>query len=134
MSSIFGYLLCVLALTPALSLAVFFGVIGKSTRQHDLLELFRSAMQMAAGVTSPFKLGMILAVLLGVFIAGSPRPTRGAALFAAGAAGLMGVMQAILIASPNGFGAAFTLFPWTAVTLTSLSGSWRLLATTVAMC
>jgi hypothetical protein len=134
MSAICGYFLCVLALTPALSLAVFFGVLGKSTRQHDLLELVRFAVQMAAGVTSPFKLGLMLAILLGVFIAGAPRPARGAVLFAVGAAGLMSVMQFVLIASPTGIGASVFLFPCTAATFVSLSGAWRLIATTVAMC
>lgn len=134
MSAIVGYFLCVLALTPALSLGVFFGVIGKSSRQHDLLELFRFAVQMAAGVTSPFKLAMLLAVIVGVFIAGSPCPTRGAILSAIGAAAVVTLLQFSLTLPVIGPGAAVLFVPSIAATCVTLSGATRLLTSTLQMC
>jgi hypothetical protein len=134
MSAILGYFLCVLALTPALSLEVFFGVIGRSTRQHDLLELFRFAVQMAVGVTSPFKLAMVLAVITGVFIAGSSRPARGAILFAIAAAVLLAVMHLSFMFPSLGFRAAVAFVPSIAATFVSLSGATRLLTCTLEMC
>jgi hypothetical protein len=134
MTAISGYFLCVLALTPALSLGVFFGVIGRSERQHDLLELFRFAVQMAAGITSPFKLGMLMAIMIGVFLAGAQRSARlGVLLFVVGTAGLTTVMQVVLVAPTSGFDALAALLPSAAVTCLSLSKGWRLLASTVVM-
>ena len=59
-----GYFLCLAVLTPALSLDVFFSLLGKTSRQHEVLSLFSTLLQLFATVTSPFRIAFTLAVLL----------------------------------------------------------------------
>ena len=59
-----GYFLCLAVLTPALSLDVFFGVLGKTPRQHDVLAFLSTLLQLFATVTSPFRIAFTLAVFL----------------------------------------------------------------------
>jgi hypothetical protein len=74
MTAVLAFVCSALSLAPSLSFALFFNAIGRSTRQHDLLELFRFALQTAAGVTSPIKLGLIFAILIAACIEMSARP------------------------------------------------------------
>jgi hypothetical protein len=59
-----GYFLCLAVLTPALSLDVFFSLLGKTPRQHDVLGVFSTLLQLFATVTSPFRIAFTLAVFL----------------------------------------------------------------------
>jgi hypothetical protein len=59
-----GYFLCLAVLTPALSLDVFFSLLGKTSRQNELLSAFSTLLQLFATVTSPFRIAFTLAVFL----------------------------------------------------------------------
>ena len=64
MPPMLGYFLCLAVLTPALSLDVFFSLLGKTSRQYELLSAFSTLLQLFATVTSPFRIAFTLAVLL----------------------------------------------------------------------
>src|SRR5688572_32075273 len=97
MHALLGYLICLLVLTPALSVDVFFALIGATNRLHDLLAMVRALSRMLQSVTSPFKIALTLAVLIGVFASDFSRTTRGFILLVASASGAAGVMQAAMI-------------------------------------
>ena len=63
MHAVLGYILCLVALTPALSLDVFLGFLNKTPRQHDVLTVLSTLLQLLATVTSPVK----VAITLGIF-------------------------------------------------------------------
>ena len=75
-----GYFLCLAVLTPALSLDVFFGLLGKTPRQHDVLALLGTLLQLFATVTSPFRIAFTLAVFLCAFVVESDHLKQGVAL------------------------------------------------------
>ena len=60
----FGYLLCLAVLTPALSLEVVLSLLGKIPRQHDVLAALSTLLQLLGSVTSPMKVALTLGVLL----------------------------------------------------------------------
>ena len=64
MPPMLGYFLCLAVLTPALSLDVFFRLLGKTSRQHEVLGVFSTLLQLFATVTSPFRIAFTLAVFL----------------------------------------------------------------------
>ena len=57
------YFLCLVVLTPTLSLDVFFSLLNKAPRQHDVLAVFATLLQQFATVTSPVKLALTFGVL-----------------------------------------------------------------------
>ena len=69
MFSLLGYFLCLVALTPTLSLDVFFSLLNKAPRQHDLLAIFGTLLQLLATVTSPVKIALTLAMFCFAFAA-----------------------------------------------------------------
>ena len=69
MPPLIGYFLCLVVLTPALSLDVFFCLFSKMPRQHDVLALFAALLQLLATVTSPVRIGLTLAMFLFAFAA-----------------------------------------------------------------
>jgi hypothetical protein len=69
MPSVFGYFLCLVVLTPALSLDVFLTLLGKTPRQHDFLAVFSTLLQLLATVTSPVKIGITLGILFCAYAA-----------------------------------------------------------------
>jgi hypothetical protein len=98
----------------------FFRVIGRGPRQHDFLELYRVSFQALIGVTSPFKAGMMLAVLAAVFLARSTHPSRLAGLLTVGVAGVVSSAQVLLLGRLAGMGMAFLIVPSTLSTFVSL--------------
>ena len=58
-----SYFLCLVVLMPALSQEVFLGLLGKVPRQHDLLAVFSTLLQLLATVTSPMKIAISLGIL-----------------------------------------------------------------------
>ena len=115
--------------TPALSVDVFFALIGATSRLHDLLALLRSVSRMLQSVTSPFKIALTLVVLLGVFASGFARSTRGLILLAVGIAGIAGTLQTATVHAAAGTGLAMVLGLWTVATLLTFIGASRLVAT-----
>ena len=69
MLPLLGYFLGLLVLAPTLSLDVFFGLLGKAPRPHDLLSFYATLLQLLATVTSPVKIALTLAVLCFAFAA-----------------------------------------------------------------
>ncbi|MGH7957837.1 MAG: hypothetical protein ACREH8_12640 [Opitutaceae bacterium] len=63
MPPVLGYFLCLAVLTPALSLDVFLGLLGKTPRQHDVLAIFATLLQLLATVTSPVKVAISLGIV-----------------------------------------------------------------------
>ena len=64
MPHVLSYFLCLVVLTPALSLDVFLGLLNKTPRQHDVLAMLSTLLQLLATVTSPVKVALTLALLL----------------------------------------------------------------------
>ena len=58
-----SYFLCLVVLMPALSQEVFLGFLGRVPRQHDLLAVFSTLLQLLATVTSPMKIALTLGLL-----------------------------------------------------------------------
>ena len=129
MHVLLGYSLCLVVLTPALSVDVFFALIGATSRLHDLLALFRAVSRMLQSVTSPFKIALTLVVLLGVFASDFARSTRGIILLAAATAGIAGMLQTAALHPAAGNGFVLVLGLWTVATLLTFSWGSRLLAT-----
>jgi len=69
MFPLLSYFLCLMVLTPTLSLDVFFSLLGRAPRQHDLLAVFGTLLQLLATVTSPVKIAFSLSMLLFAFAA-----------------------------------------------------------------
>ena len=63
----FGYILCLAVLTPALSLDVFFSLLNKTPRQHDVLSVFATLLQLLTTVTSPVRVSITLGILFCAF-------------------------------------------------------------------
>ena len=122
-----GYFLCLFAILPAFSLDVFFWFLGKTTRQHDVLGLFRSTLQMLVTVSSPFKIALTMAVLLLAFASDSPRPTRGIGLLIVSLLGLACSLHLLFFRGGVGSGGVVMMLPPTAATLLGLSWGSRLL-------
>lgn len=118
-----------MVVTPALSVDVFFALIGATSRLHDLLALLRAISRTLQSVTSPFKIALMLVVLLGVFASDFAGSTRGRILLAAGTAGIAGMLQTATVHSAAGTGLAIALGLWTVATLLTFSWGSRLLAT-----
>jgi hypothetical protein len=69
MLPLLSYFLCLAVLTPTLSLDVFFCLLSRVPRQHDLLAIFGTLLQLLATVTSPVKIAFSLGVLCFAFAA-----------------------------------------------------------------
>jgi hypothetical protein len=134
MHSVFGYLLGLVAVLPAFSSGTFFWLLGRTTRQHDWLAIYRATVQMMANVASPVKLALTMAVLLLAFASDSPRPTRGMGLLAASIAGLVIILQIAFVARSAGIGVPLITLPSTAATLVGFSWGFRLLGCQAAAC
>jgi hypothetical protein len=132
MNALLGYFLCLAALLPALSLDVFFGVLGKTSRQHDVLVVIRTVVQLLATVTSPFRITLTLAVMLCAFIAESEGSRRGVGFFVLGVAGLGCMLHVVPMDHVAGFGAAIALLPATLASFAGCSCGSRVCAD--AMC
>ena len=130
MTVIIGYFLCLAVIMPAFSLDVFFALLGATTRQHDLLALFRATSQMLATVTSPVKIGLTIIILFGTFAVDSARSTRGMALIVASVVGLVSMLQVFILSRAVGAGAAIIILPSAAASLVTFSWGTRLLANT----
>jgi hypothetical protein len=128
MHALLGYLLCLVVLTPAFSVDVFFALIGATSRLHDLLAIVRAVSRMLQSVTSPFKIALTVAVLIGVFAADSPRTTRGFILLVASAAGIAGMWQAAMDTPADLFELMTALGPWAVTTMISMVCASRLIA------
>jgi hypothetical protein len=122
MTAVLGYFLCLAALMPALSLDVFLGLLRKTPRQHDVLALMRTIIQLLATVTSPFKIALTLAVLLCAYAIESGRFAPGKEWFIACVLGFGGLQFAALSFGPE-FGAASVMLPCAMAILASFSGT-----------
>jgi hypothetical protein len=69
MLTLLGYFLCLAVLTPALSLEVFFCVLSKMPRPHDVLAVFSMLLQLLATVTSPVRITLTLTLFLCAYLA-----------------------------------------------------------------
>jgi hypothetical protein len=80
MFAVLGYFLCLAALTPALSLDVFLIFLSRMPRQHDVLAILTTLLQLLATVTSPVKVAITLGIISCAFavrrvtMAIKPRP------------------------------------------------------------
>ena len=117
MHALLGYFLCLVVLTPAFSVDVFFALIGATTRLHDLLAIVRAVSRMLQSVTSPFKIALTVAVLLAVFASDFPRTTRGFILLIASGAGIAGMLHIWHAFAAAGTGMGLTIGLWVAGSL-----------------
>lgn len=80
MLAVLAYFLCLAALTPALSLDVFLIFLSRMPRQHDVLAILTTLLQLLASVTSPVKVALTLGIIFCAFavrratLAMQPRP------------------------------------------------------------
>lgn len=128
MHILLGYFLCLVVVTPALSVDVFFALIGATSRQHDLLAMIRTLSRMLLSVTSPFKIALMLLVLAGMFASDLARSTRGAALLLAGGLGAASLLQSLAFSPQVSLGSLMMLLIGASATLVSFSGGLRLIA------
>ena len=126
MNALLGYFLCLAALLPALSLDVFFGVIGKTSRQHDVLVVIRTAVQLLATVTSPFRITLTLAVMLCAYLVESEGSRRGIGFLVLGVAGLGCMLHVMPMGHVAGFGATLALLPAAQASFSGCSCGLRL--------
>ena len=129
MAPFLGYLLFLAILMPALSLEVFFGLIGRTTRQYEVLTIFRAIQQMLTTVTSPVKIGLATAVLLFAYAAESCWAKRVVALIVFGFAGFFSLLQVLEVSRVAEFGAAAIMMGSSAVSLVSVSWASAVLDT-----
>lgn len=128
MPVLLGYFLCLVVVTPALSVDVFFALIGTTSRQHDLLAMVRSLSRMLLSVTSPFKIALTLLVLVGAFASDFARSTRGTGLLLASALGVASLLQTFTVSPGAGLGSMVILLTGMTATLAGFSGGLRLIA------
>ena len=126
MHALLGYFLCLVVLTPAFSVDVFFALIGATSRLHDLLGMVRAISRMLQSVTSPFKIALTVAVLIAVFASDFPRTTRGFILLVAGIAGIAGLLQTWHTSAAVGAEMGLTIGLWLAGTLLTFASGSRL--------
>ena len=131
MHALLGYFLCLVVLTPAFSVDVFFALVGATSRLHDLLGMVRAVSRMLQSVTSPFKIALTLAVLIAVFASDFPRTTRGFILLVTGIAGMAGMLQTWHTSAAAGTEMGLTMGLWVAGTLLTFASGSRLM--TVSM-
>lgn len=125
MNAVLGYFLCLAILMPALSLDVFFGLLSKTNRQHEVLALIRSIVQMFVTVTSPFKIALTLAVLLCAYAFESDGLKRGSMCIFVSIAAFAGLLHIAALSRGVDFGAATVLFPSALVTIASFAPGTR---------
>jgi hypothetical protein len=132
MHALLGYLLCLVVLTPAFSVDVFFALIGATSRLHDLLAIVRAVSRMLQSVTSPFKIALTVAMLLAVFASDFPRTTRGLILLVTSAAGAAGILHAATFTYTTELQLGLALAPWVIMTALSLPLGSRLVTGSTA--
>ena len=93
----------------ACSTDVFFALLGATSRLHDLLAVFRATSRMLLTVTSPFKIGLTVLVLMAVFAAESGRVTRGIVLSGITLFGVMPLVAGNVYADGVRLGEGLTL-------------------------
>ncbi len=125
MTAVLGYFVCLAILLPALSLDVFFGLLSKTNRQHEVLALIRSVVQILVTVTSPLRLGLTLAVLLCAYALESDWPKRGGALFVVCVVALGSILHVATLNQVD-LSAATVLLPSALITVASFSWGSRL--------
>lgn len=128
MHALLGYLICLIVLTPAFSVDVFFALIGATSRLHDVLGVVRALSRVLQSVTSPFKIALALIVLVAAFASDSHRFTRGFILLAATTVGALGILETATVYPFVGSEQTLALLPWAAVTVLSFAGGARLTA------
>jgi drug/metabolite transporter (DMT)-like permease len=129
MAPLLGYFLCLFALVPALSLEVFFGLLGKTTRQHEVLSILRMLLQLLTSVTSPVKIALATTVLLFGLAAESCWGRRIITVLVVGAAGFSSTLQMFSLGRA-GLGVAAAMMFTSTASLVSISWGTRLLGTT----
>ena len=132
MPSLLGYFLCLVALVPALSPDVFFGLIGKTTRQYEVLTIYRAILQMLTTVTSPVKIALATAVLLFGYAVESRSGRRVINLAVVTAAGFSSTLQLLTVSRSAGLGVAAVMIGSSAASLFGVSWGTRGLETTAA--
>ena len=130
MPSLLGYFLCLVALVPTLSLEVFFGLLGKTTRQYEVLTIYRAILQMLTTVTSPVKIALATAVLLFGYAAESRSGRRVINLAVVTAAGFSSTLQLLTVSRSAGLGVAVVMIGSSAASLFGVSWGTRGLETT----
>ena len=125
MSSLLGYFVCLVALAPALSLDVFFGLLGKTTRQYEVLTIYRAILQMLTTVTSPAKIAVATAVLLFGYAAESRSGRRVINLAVVTAAGFSSTLQLLAVSRSAGLGVVVLMIGSLAASLFGVSSGTR---------
>src|SRR5215217_9787700 len=127
MTTVIGYSFCLAVLMPAFSTDVFFALLGATTRLHDLLAILRATSRMMITVSSPFKIGLTVLVLMAAFAADSGRTTRGVVLLGASILTLFSVLYGGSLNAAAGLTSTVAMFGAAGAILASINGSARLL-------
>jgi hypothetical protein len=128
MDPLIGYSLCLLALMPALSLEVFFGLLGRTSHQHEALAIVRTILQLLTSVSSPAKIGLATGVLLLAYAAESGSARRILTLVVVSAAGFSSTLQLLSLGHGEGIGAAALVLCSSLASALSASDDTRALA------
>jgi hypothetical protein len=130
MSPLLGYFLCLAVLMPALSLEVFFRLVGRTTRLPEVFAFFRTILQLLVSVTSPVKIALATAVLLFAYAFESCWAKRVIAMMVFGLAGFFSLLQILAVSRAAGIGAAAVMICSSAASLVSVSWASRMIDTT----
>lgn len=130
MSPLLGYVLGLAILMPALSIEVFVGIVGKTTRLPEVFAIFRTILQMLVSVTSPVKIALATAVLLFAYAAESCWAKRVVGMLIFGLAGFLSVTQMAALSHASGTGVALVMMGSSAGSVLGISWSSSAIATT----
>jgi hypothetical protein len=126
MLSLLSYLVCLIALLPAVLLAISFRCIDHVVR-NGWSSLGRMLLEALDTITSPPRLLMILAGALAFLVAGCMRLSRPWACLVLGVIGALSLLQLVVSARPTTFGQSVFLLPPILATGVSFWWAYRLL-------
>lgn len=130
MLSILAYFGCLLAIAPAITLALYFWCVSQVASSKGWGEIGALLLRLVELVGSPLKLIAIVLVLLAVVFAGCFRSTRPAGCLVLGLLGLVSLVQVLwLDRSANAF---LVMTPSALGVSVSLWWAWKMMTTEVA--
>lgn len=129
MLSTFAYLGCLLGISPAVGLALFFTVVDKVASANGMPGFGRLLLRLLEFIGTPWKTVTLVVCVIALFAAGCVRASRGWACLVVGVLGLVCIAQIVVLARPREPGQFVILVPSVIATAAALAWSWQILRT-----